>query len=391
MCRDLAVARGYERCSPAPEAMKKAKVLVVDDAMLIRRMVTDVLVADPAIEVVGEAANGRIALQKIAQLGPDLVTLDVEMPEMNGLQTLKEIRKTHPRLPVIMFSAVTERGAANTLEALHYGASDYVTKPGGAAGRDQAQARIREDLVPKIKSLCRVGSGLPAGAKRGGAARGATPFTLRALGPMVGADVVAISLSTGGPAALGEIVAKLPADFRAPVLVVPHMAPMFTKFFAERLATQTKLRVTEAANGQPLESGVIYVAPGDFHLTLTRHHTGATCVLDQTAPLHAHRPAADVLFRSVAGAYGARALAVMLTGMGQDGVRGCEDITAAGGRVIVQDEPTSVVWEMPGLVAKAGLADAVLPLGELAGELVRRTARTAAAGAAGAANDRGAA
>ena len=136
--------------------MRKARVLVVDDAMLIRRMVTDVLVADPSIEVVGEAANGRIALQKIAQLNPDLVTLDVEMPEMDGLQTLKEIRKTYPRLPVIMFSALTERGASDTLEALHHGASDYVTKPASAAGRAGAQQRIREDLVPKIKSLCRL-------------------------------------------------------------------------------------------------------------------------------------------------------------------------------------------------------------------------------------------
>src|SRR5690349_15930220 len=187
--------------------MKKAKVLVVDDAMLIRRMVSDVLAADPAIEVVGEAANGRIALQKLAQLNPDLVTLDVEMPEMNGLQTLKEIRKTHPRLPVIMFSAVTERGAADTLEALHYGASDYVTKPGGVAGRELAQARIREDLVPKIKSLCRVVTGMQA-LKTLGASRPPAAFTLRPLGPSISADVVAINLSTGGPAALGEIVAK---------------------------------------------------------------------------------------------------------------------------------------------------------------------------------------
>jgi two-component system chemotaxis response regulator CheB len=367
--------------------MKKAKVLVVDDAMLIRRMVTDVLAADPAIEIVGEAPNGRVALQKIAQLGPDLVTLDVEMPEMNGLQTLKEIRKTHPRLPVIMFSAVTERGAADTLEALHYGASDYVTKPGGAAGREIAQARIREDLVPKIKSLCRVASTAPAG-RRNGTAKTTTPFTLRALGPIIGADVVAISLSTGGPAALGEIVGKLPADFRAPLLVVPHMAAMFTKFFAERLAAQTKLRVVEAANGQPLEGGVVYVAPGDFHLTVLRRNGSAVCVLDQIEPpVHAHRPAADVMFRSVAGAYGSRALALVLTGMGQDGLRGCEDIATAGGRVLAQDEATSVVWEMPGLVAKAGLADAVLPLGDLAAELVRRTARTPLS----ATDDRGAA
>src|SRR6185436_11226672 len=151
-----------------------------------------------AIEVVGEAPNGKIAIQKIAQLNPDLVTLDVEMPEMNGLQTLKAIRKTHPRLPVIMFSAVTERGAADTLEALHYGASDYVTKPAGAAGKETAQVRIREDLVPKIKSLCRLSGGLPSFSPRPGAASRTTPFTLRPLGATISADLVAISLSTGG-------------------------------------------------------------------------------------------------------------------------------------------------------------------------------------------------
>src|SRR5688572_13001893 len=223
--------------SRSTDDMKKAKVLVVDDAMLIRRMVTDVLAADPAIEVVGEAPNGRIALQKISQLTPDLVTLDVEMPEMNGLQTLKEIRKTHPRLPVIMFSAVTERGAADTLEALHYGASDYVTKPTGA-GRANALLRIREDLVPKIKSLCRLTGTAPAGIRSAAGSRPGSAFTLRALGPAISADVVAVSLSTGGPAALGQIVSTLPAGFRAPLLVVPHMAQVFTRFFAERLATQ---------------------------------------------------------------------------------------------------------------------------------------------------------
>jgi two-component system chemotaxis response regulator CheB len=363
--------------------MKKAKVLVVDDAMLIRRMVTDVLAADPAIEVVGEAANGRIALQKIAQLNPDLVTLDVEMPEMNGLQTLKEIRKTHPRLPVIMFSAVTERGAADTLEALHYGASDYVTKPAGAAGRATAQVRIREDLVPKIKSLCRLAGALPAGGvKVNGAGRATPAFTLRPLGATISADVVGISVSTGGPAALGEILSKLPADFRAPLMVVPHMAQMFTRFFAERLATQTRLKVVEAVDGQAVQGGMIYVAPSDFHLTVQRRNGTTVLALDQTPALHAHRPAADVLFRSIAQTYGSRALGLMLTGMGQDGLTGCEAITAAGGRVLVQDEATSVVWEMPGMVARAGLADAVLPLGEIAAELVRRTTRATVSAAA---------
>ena len=365
--------------------MKKAKVLVVDDAMLIRRLVTDILAADPVIDVVGEAANGKIALQKIAQLSPDLVTLDVEMPEMNGLQTLKEIRKTHPRLPVIMFSAVTERGAADTLEALHYGASDYVTKPTSAAGRETAQLRIREDLVPKIKSLCRLVGTAPSGIKATGHARSTGAFTLRALGPAITADVVAISLSTGGPQALGQILSKLPADFRAPVMVVPHMAQMFTRFFAERLAAQTPLTVVEAEDGKVAQPGTVYVAPADFHLTVRKRSGATVFALDQAPPQHAHRPAADVLFKSVAEEYGSRALALVLTGMGQDGVKGCEDITTAGGRVLVQDEATSVVWEMAGLVARAGLADAVLPLGEIAAELTRRTSRAAAAGDRGAA------
>jgi two-component system chemotaxis response regulator CheB len=355
--------------------MKKAKVLVVDDAMLIRRLVAGVLAGDASIEVVGEAANGRIALQKIAQLQPDLVTLDVEMPELNGLQTLKEIRKSHPRLPVIMFSSVTERGAADTLEALHYGASDYVTKPASAAGRESAQQRIREDLVPKIRSLCRIASAMPAFNRPDGAGRAApVPFTVRPLGPMIKPDIVAICMSTGGPAAVGEVLSQLTADFPAPIVLVPHMPQVFTRFLADRLSTQTALVVTEAVDGGQLKPGVVHVAPGDFHLTVQRRDGALVTVLDQNPPENSHRPAADVLFRSVAETFGARALVLVLTGMGQDGLRGAEAITRAGGRVVVQDEATSVVWEMPGLVASGGLADAVLPLGAIAGELRRRVA-----------------
>src|SRR4051812_2504261 len=360
--------------------MRKAKVLVVDDAMLIRRMVTDVLAADPSIEVAGEAANGRIALQKIAQLSPDLVTLDVEMPEMDGIQTLKEIRKTYPRLPVIMFSALTERGAADTLEALHHGASDYVTKPASAAGRATAQQRILEDLVPKIKSLCRIGTPAQAGQmKRDAAAPAAArPFALRAVGPAITADLVAIGVSTGGPAALAEGLSHLPADFPAPILLVQHMPQMFTRFLAERLNGQTPLSVAEAVDGQPLKPGMVYVAPGDFHLTVKRRSGTVVTVLDQAPPQNSHRPSADVLFKSVAETFGPRGLALVLTGMGQDGVRGAEEITRAGGRVLAQDEATSVVWEMAGLVVNAGFADAVLPLGQIAGELQKRTERAGA-------------
>jgi len=284
---------------------------------------------------------------------------------------------------VIMFSALTERGAADTLEALHHGASDYVTKPASAAGRATAQQRILEDLVPKIKSLCRLGTpAQPGQVKRDAAAPAAArPFALRAVGPAITADLVAIGVSTGGPAALADILSHLPADFPAPILLVQHMPQMFTRFLAERLNGQTPLSVVEAVDGQPLKPGMVYVAPGDFHLTVQRRSGTVMTVLDQAPPQNSHRPSADVLFKSVAETFGARGLALVLTGMGQDGVRGAEEITRAGGRVLAQDEATSVVWEMAGLVVNAGLADAVLPLGQIAGELQKRTERAGAADA----------
>jgi two-component system chemotaxis response regulator CheB len=355
--------------------MKKAKVLIVDDAMLIRRLVSEAIAADAAIEVVGEAANGRIALQKIAQLTPDLVTLDIEMPEMDGLTTLRAIRKTYPRLPVIMFSALTERGAADTLEALHIGASDYVTKPSSTAGKVVAQQRISQDLVPKIRSLCRVGAASAPTASAQGTPSVPKFFTMRPLGTPTRADIVAIGLSTGGPNALATVLSALPADFPAPIMLVQHMPNMFTRFLAERLNAQTPLTVVEAADGQVVQSGTVYVAPGDFHLTVRRQANQIVTALGQEAPEHAHRPAADVLFRSVAEVYGSRALGLVLTGMGEDGLRGSEEINRAGGRVVVQDEASSVVWEMPGRIAGAGLADAVVTLNALAGELIRRTGK----------------
>ncbi len=359
--------------------MKKARVLIVDDAMLIRRIVSDALAAESSIEVVGEAANGRIALQKIPQLTPDLVTLDIEMPEMDGLATLKEIRKGYPRLPVIMFSALTERGAADTLEALHNGASDYVTKPASAGGKELAQRRIREDLIPKIRSLCRIGIPAPARAVTATGPTAQAPLTIRAVGPAITADVIAVALSTGGPTALEDVFSRLPADFPVPIVLVQHMPQMFTRFLAERLNGRSPLTVVEASEGTAVKPGVIYVAPGDFHVTLHRRGGEVVIALDQNPPENSHRPAADVLFRSVAAAYGSRALGLVMTGMGQDGLRGCEEITRAGGRVIVQDEASSVVWEMPGRVAQAGLADAVLPLGDMAMELMRRAGCGAAA------------
>lgn len=349
--------------------MKKARVLIVDDAALIRRIITDALSMEPTIEVAGEAEDGRTALQRIAQLKPDLVTLDIELPGMNGLETLREIRKLYPRLPVVMFSAFTERGAADTLEALHNGASDYVTKPASSGGKALAHERIRQDLIPKIRSLCRVGPGQAPGAS--GAAP--KPFSMRPLGTATRADAIAIAVSTGGPTALTTVFSKLRPDFPAPIFVVQHMPNMFTRLLAERLDGQTPLTVLEAADGQVVRPGTVYIAPGDAHLMVKRRGAEIVIALGQGAPEHGRRPAADVLFRSVAETYRAHALGLVLTGMGEDALAGSQAIAGAGGRIVVQDEATSTVWEMAGRIVGAGLSDAVLPIADMAAELVRRT------------------
>lgn len=341
--------------------MPKLRVLVVDDAVVFRRMVAEELAADPAIEVVGTAANGKIALAKLTQVNPDLVILDVEMPELDGLATLREIRKTHPKLPVIMFSALTERGAAATLDALALGATDYFAKPATAGGLEASLRVIREELVPEIKALCRRAV--------------ATPPAVAAAPPRLGGaavEVVAIATSTGGPNALAEVFAGLPADLPVPVVIVQHMPPMFTRLLAERLSAQHAVKVEEGRSGGLLRPAHAWIAPGDFHMTVARDGTQVRVILNQDPPENSCRPAADVLFRSVARTFGPGALTVVLTGMGQDGLRGCEQIRGAGGQIIAQDEATSVVWGMPGFVSRAGLADRVLPLGLIAPEIVRR-------------------
>src|SRR5262245_15991317 len=226
--------------------MPKIRVLVVDDAVVFRRLVADALSHDPALEVAGTAANGRIALSKMAHLSPDLVILDVEMPEMDGLATLTELRKTYPRLPVIMFSALTERGAQATLDALSRGATDYFTKP-SEGGLDASLQVIREKLIPEIKALCKpppVPLPLPGGEPR--PRGGSTQLLSTRLGPI---DVLAIGTSTGGPNALAEILGQLPADFCVPIVIVQHMPPLFTRLLADRLSAQSPIRVHEGSSG----------------------------------------------------------------------------------------------------------------------------------------------
>jgi two-component system chemotaxis response regulator CheB len=356
--------------------MRKIRVLVVDDSAVIRRVVTGELSADPEIEVVGAAANGKIALAKMAQVNPDLVILDVEMPDMDGLETLARLRKDYPRLPVIMFSALTEQGAAATLDALALGATDYFTKPAGRGGLEDSRRVIREELVPAIKALCGAnGATSEAGSREAGPGRAgpASREPATALTRRCGrVEVVAIGVSTGGPNALAEVFRALPAAVPVPILIVQHMPPMFTRLLAQRLTADAKVPVEEATSGVALRPGRAWIAPGGFHMIVVRDGPHVRAILHQEPPENSCRPAADPLFRSVAKVYGASCLAVVLTGMGQDGLRGCETIREAGGQVLVQDEATSVVWGMPGAVARAGLADKVLPLSMVGNEIVRR-------------------
>jgi len=350
--------------------MTPIRILVVDDSVVIRKLLTETLSGDVALEVVGTASDGRIALTKLAQLKPDLVTLDIEMPVMNGLETLAAIRKLHPKLPVIMFSTLTEHGAAATLDALSLGASDYATKPSNTGSFSIGIERIRAELIHKIKALC--GIATPKGPALS-AARPAPKVRPRT-NPRV--EIVAIGTSTGGPNALAEVLPRIPADFPVPIVVVQHMPPIFTRLLAERLASKSAFPVEEGSSGITLSPGHAWIAPGNFHMKVIRTGLYARLNLNQDAPENSCRPAVDVLFRSVAKAYGANVLAVVMTGMGSDGVRGAQDIREAGGNVIIQDEPSSVIWGMPGLVHASGLDDACYPLNQLAGEITRRVLRS---------------
>jgi two-component system chemotaxis response regulator CheB len=388
-------------------------VLVVDDSVVVRRLVVDALSGGTDINVVGTAANGRLAQNKIDQLRPDVVTMDIEMPEMNGIEAVRELRKRHPRLPVIMFSTLTAAGATATLDALAAGASDYVTKPANVGSVAASIQAVRDQLVPRILALGGRSAGTrPAGAgpagpaapggppapgagrpsagplrpppayppsasqvarptaPAGGSTRPAAPAA--ALRPGARVDVLAVGCSTGGPDALAQVVAGLPGDLPVPVVVVQHMPPVFTRMFAERLDRTSQLTVVEAADGTPAQPGTVLIAPGDKHLTVVRRGTSVVARLTDGPPENSCRPAVDVLFRSVAAVYGANAVATVLTGMGRDGRKGCEVMRAAGAGVVVQDEASSVVWGMPGAVATAGLADAVLPLNDIASVLLTR-------------------
>ena len=342
--------------------MTPIRVLVVDDSVVIRKLLSGMISSDPELEVIGTAANGRLALAKIEKLRPDIITLDVEMPEMDGLETLTELRKTNVDLPVIMISTLTERGSAITLEALWRGASDYVAKPANVRNASEALERLSGELVPRIKALVprTTRTELDLAADLPGHTVSKKP------GPDHSVGAVMIGSSTGGPRALESVFSVLTRPLNVPVFIVQHIPPVFSRMLADRLNQVSPMRVVEATHGMIAESGTAYLAPGGFHMVVAQRRAAVVVEINEAPPVNSCRPSADVLFESAAKVYGKNQLGVILTGMGNDGFLGCERLHDLGAPILSQDRATSVVWGMPAAVTEAGYADEVLPIESVA-------------------------
>ncbi|MEH6447917.1 MAG: chemotaxis response regulator protein-glutamate methylesterase [Oleispira sp.] len=338
--------------------MAKIRVLVIDDSALIRQMLTEILNSRDDIEVVGTAVDPLIAREKIKQLAPDVLTLDIEMPKMSGLQFLQNLMRLRP-MPVIMVSTLTERGAPETLEALELGAVDYICKP---KAKTEAKLRIfAEELVDKVRmaSTARV-----------------RPFEqnkVAAKVPVENTDyskIIAVGSSTGGTEAIKELLTTVPKNC-PPILITQHIPKIFSTSFAERLDRCLEPEVFEAQDGMLIRPGCVYIAPGDFHLTIGKSGTKMVCRVVQTEKVNRHRPAVDVMFNSILDAYGSNVVAVMLTGMGSDGAQGMLKLKQAGAVTYAQDEATSVVWGMPQAAFNLGAVDEVLPLQKIPAKMLR--------------------
>jgi two-component system, chemotaxis family, protein-glutamate methylesterase/glutaminase len=358
------------------------RVLAADDSAVMRAVMRSLFLAYaennksglPQIDLCGVAKDGVECLEAMAKLTPNVLVLDLEMPRLDGLGVLKQLRSQGSRVPVIMCSSHTEHGARATLEALALGAADYVMKPTGQRDLGATMVSLADQLFPRISALAkaRTIAAVDLEAKKRKRSYGATVG--------VPVEIVVIGLSTGGPAALEHLLPKLPADFPAPVLIVQHMPKLFTGALAKRLNKCCSLRVEEAYEGAEVSAGRIWLAPGDSHMevacggfsTATRGPVSGKIRLHRRAPLNHCRPSVDYLFHSAAQLYGAGTLALMMTGMGSDGLDGARAVHRCGGVVLAQDEVTSAVWGMPGRVAEAGIATATLPLGVLADELRTR-------------------
>ncbi len=348
--------------NPTKASREPIKVLVVDDSALVRQIVTQLLDADPGIEVVGSAADPYIAREKIKQLNPDVLTLDVEMPRMDGLTFLRNLMRLRP-MPVVMVSTLTERGAQVTLDALALGAVDFVAKPKLDVARGLGE--YAEVLVEKVRQAARARVVALAPDRTAVPAVSAYRTTHRLL---------AIGASTGGTEAIREVLMQMPADAPATV-IAQHIPGAFSAAFADRLDRHSRMTVVHVEHDQPLLAGHAYVAPGGRHLRVYRSGANWHCRLGDDAPVRQHRPSVDVLFESVAEHAGANASAALLTGMGDDGARGLLALRKAGAATVAQDEASSVVWGMPGAAVALGAAQETVPLSQIATRLLAATVR----------------
>ncbi len=345
------------------------RVLVVDDSAFMRKIIGDILAAEPRIEIVGRARNGKEALASLEELRPDVITLDMEMPGMNGLETLREIMSRRPT-PVVVVSSLAKDGAEVTMQALAAGAVDFVTKPSGTVSLDMEKVgeELRETVLGASRALLRNVSPAPlppSPTRAGGAPQSRREAARRP-------ELLVVAASTGGPMALQEVIPMLPAAFPFPIMVVQHMPPGFTTSFAHRLDERSALHVVEAEQGMPVRSGTAYIAPGGFHLCVERAAgKELVCRLSDAPPVRSVRPAADVLFSSAADAVGGAVVALILTGMGKDGLDGTKRLREKGAYVIAESKETCVIYGMPGAVVEAGLADEILPLPAIAKALER--------------------
>ncbi len=351
--------------------MSKVKVLIVDDSALIRQLLKDIFSSDAGIEVVGAAHDPFMARDMIKQLNPDVLTLDVEMPKMDGITFLSNLMRLRP-MPVVMVSSLTEKGADITLEALELGAVDFVSKP--KVDVAHALQEYSEEIIAKVKMAARARVRSPAVTPSKGVA------TKHSADVILGKDegprkfkttdkIIAIGASTGGTEAIKEVLRRLPAD--APgVVITQHIPEQFSRPFAERMNRSSAMEVCEASDGQQILPGHVYIAPGSHHLVVERSGARYICRLNDGPPVNRHRPAVDVMFRSVAQYVGPNAIGILLTGMGADGAEGLKEIQANGGPTIAQDEATSVVWGMPGEAVKLNAADTVLALEKIAGKIL---------------------
>jgi two-component system, chemotaxis family, protein-glutamate methylesterase/glutaminase len=370
--------------APAATIARRIRVMVVDDAVVVRGLFARWISAEPDLEIVASLRNAREALDQVGTADPDVVLLDIEMPDLDGLTALPLFLAKKRDLVVIMASTLTRRNAEISLKAMALGATDYIPKP-STNGETAGLLSFRRELIEKVRQLglrakrlrftrtlaargTRADRGLPESASKHAAT---SSFSLRPM-PAVPPRVLLIGASTGGPQALNALLSKLDGVLeRAPVLITQHMPPMFTAILAEHLTRLSKRDAHEAVDGEEVNAGTIYIAPGGKHMRVARRDGIAVIVIDDSEPVNFCKPSVDPLFSSAAQVWGSWALGLMLTGMGADGSRGSQALAAAGGTILAQDEASSVVWGMPGQVANLGLCSAVLPLDEIALKLTR--------------------